>query len=526
MAYNVEKYIKECLNSILAQKVNFKYQIYIGNDGSDDGTVKIIERYKKKYPRIIELFITDRLPRKHPGDYINFQNLFLKTKTEYFCVLDGDDFWLDEKKLQKQIDFLDNNKDFTVCGHNYFLLTGSKMIPAHDTKDDHKYKFTCDTFDEVILGGHCPYMQTSSLVYRNIFKDNKIVHGYFKSHMYKGDFIKTLIHASRGRVKFINELMSVYRITDQGDWTRMSESEKSKLHINFFIFHKKNTFLKKYSRFFEEAIIRETEKLFKYNVSIISKIGYLKYLVYSYVYRIKKIFYSLDHSSENNLSPTKLLDINFLNESYSQHGEDNILINILKYKKNGFFIDIGSHHPFRFSNTYKLYKMGWSGINIDPMPNSKRMFDLSRPRDINLELGISNKAGYFKYFIFEETALNTFSPSMVKEAFENYQVKPIESKEIEVTTLEKCLDQHLAPDTKIDLMNIDVEGLDFEVLLSNNWKKYKPKIIVCEIKNSDVLTILDQESYKFLYDLGYRLISKTVLSCIFILNKSSIKETF
>ena len=68
-------------------------------------------------------------------------------------------------------------------------------------------------------------------------------------------------------------------------------------------------------------------------------------------------------------------------------------------------------------------------------------------------------------------------------------------------------------------MNIEVEGLDYEVLLSNNLKKYKPKIIVCEIKNSDVLTILNQESYKFIYNLGYTLISKTVLSCIFILNK-------
>ena len=68
-------------------------------------------------------------------------------------------------------------------------------------------------------------------------------------------------------------------------------------------------------------------------------------------------------------------------------------------------------------------------------------------------------------------------------------------------------------------MNIEVEGLDYEVLLSNNLKKYKPKIIVCEIINSDVLTILNQESYKFIYNLGYTLISKTVLSCIFILNK-------
>lgn len=519
MAYNVEKYIDECLTSVLSQKVNFEYLIYIGNDGSNDNTLPIIQSYKKKYPQTIELFITDRLPRKYPGDYINFRNLFLKTKTEYFCVLDGDDFWLDEYKLQKQIDFLDNNKDFTVCGHNYYLMTNGKMIPAHNIKEDHKYKFTCDTFDEVLLGGHCPYMQTSSLVYRNIFKDNKIVQDYFKSHMYKGDFIRTLLHASMGRVKFINELMSVYRITSQGDWTRMNECEQIKLHINFFIFHKQNTFSSKYSRFFEEAIIKETEKLFKNSVGFISKIKFLKYLIYSYYYRIKMNFYSLNQSSKSNLPSTRLLDINFLNESYSQHGEDNILVNVLNYKKNGFFIDIGSHHPFRFSNTYKLYKMGWSGINIDPMPNSKRMFDLARPRDINLEIGISKERGYLKYYIFEESALNTFSPSMVKEAFENYKVKPIESKEIEVTTLEKCLDKHLAPNTKIDLMNIDVEGLDYEVLLSNNWQKYKPEIIVCEIKNSDILTILDQESYKFLCGLGYTLISKTVLSCIFILNK-------
>ena len=94
--------------------------------------------------------------------------------------------------------------------------------------------------------------------------------------------------------------------------------------------------------------------------------------------------------------------------SWSQEGEDMVLRRIFE-KKNGFYVDVGAHHPIRFSNTYFFYRIGWSGINIDAMPGSMQAFKKSRVRDINLELGVSNHNANLDYYIFNDTALNTFS---------------------------------------------------------------------------------------------------------------------
>jgi hypothetical protein len=192
-------------------------------------------------------------------------------------------------------------------------MTDAKMIPAHDIKEDHKYKFTCDTLDEFLLGGHCPYMQTSSLVYRNVFLNNKTVYNYLKSHMYSGDLIRTMLHATRGKMKFINELMSVYRISGQGCYTELTDTTKNILHINFYRFHKKNTFLSKYSVFFEKLIIKEAESLLKKNTDIFLK---AKYLTYLYYYKVKSYLISKIKPQEDIQLKLKqnLDEENFLNE--------------------------------------------------------------------------------------------------------------------------------------------------------------------------------------------------------------------
>jgi glycosyltransferase involved in cell wall biosynthesis len=512
LAYNVEKYIEECLNSILSQEVTFDYKIYIGNDGSTDGTVSILKKYEKKYPNIVKLFLTNRIPRHHQGDYINFANLYNQVKSEYFCVLDGDDFWTDNLKLKNQITFLDNNKEYTACGHNYYLLTNDgEMTPAYDGKNDMNYKFFTNQFEDVLLGISFPYMQTSSLVYRNIFLDDECVINSFKHHMYKGDFIRTLLHASKGSVKYINKLMSVYRISGNGDWSKNSQKQNSIYHINFYRYHSKYTFCKKYSEAFDEAIIRECINMFNNLPNKFEKIKYIKYWFIKKYYQFKKYNFAK--------KPTQISDKDFINESYSQHGEDNIVVALFNYKKDGFFVDVGSHHPYRFSNTYKLYKMGWRGINIDALPGSKKIFDELRDKDINVESAVGNNEDYLNYYMFEEAALNTLSENMVAEAYKNYKVKPLNSMKITVKKLSALLDIYLPKGATIDLMNIDVEGLDYDVLLSNDWVKYKPKMIICEIENNDIFKILNSKSYQLLIDLNYRLVSKTVLSCIFILNK-------
>ncbi|MES2960904.1 MAG: glycosyltransferase family 2 protein [Pseudomonadota bacterium] len=288
LAYNVEQYIRQALDSILMQKVNFDYEILIGNDGSTDGTVEILQQYKEKYPDLITLNITGRTPRRGPGDYINFANLYAKIRGEYFTVLDGDDYWTDENKLQKQIDFLDSNPDYTVCGHNYwFLFQDGRLEKSHDEKKDQFYTFTCNNLEELLIGGYCPYMQTSSLVYRNIFGDNQEIKKRFYHPLYRGDFIRTLLHGEKGKTKFLKDTMSVYRIITSGDWNQLGETDKIRKHLDFFLYHKKHSFDQKYAATFDQVILKYCDFLFTKKTSFFKKIRNLRY----YLIRKKLKYY-------------------------------------------------------------------------------------------------------------------------------------------------------------------------------------------------------------------------------------------
>jgi hypothetical protein len=99
---------------------------------------------------------------------------------------------------------------------------------------------------------------------------------------------------------------------------------------------------------------------------------------------------------------------------FSQEGEDGLLERVCAGKLNGFYVDIGAHHPQRFSNTYVFYLKGWRGINVDPMPGSKQRFDILRDRDTNLEVGVSDVREELIYYSFKEPALNTFDPGVAE----------------------------------------------------------------------------------------------------------------
>lgn len=202
------------------------------------------------------------------------------------------------------------------------------------------------------------------------------------------------------------------------------------------------------------------------------------------------------------------------NLCYSQNGEDLILNRFLDNKKEGFFVDVGAHHPIRFSNTFLFYKKGWSGINIDAMPGSMAAFNKIRPKDINVEKGIALKNDKLTFYQFNESALNTFSK---EEAFSKNKddYKIIQRNLIEVDTLENILDKYMPINTKIDFLNIDAEGKDEEVLISNNWVKYKPSYILIEILREVYLGKNNCSIKKFLKTKGYIPINKIYDTYIF-----------
>jgi FkbM family methyltransferase len=204
----------------------------------------------------------------------------------------------------------------------------------------------------------------------------------------------------------------------------------------------------------------------------------------------------------------------WVNRSWSQEGEDILLDRIFGSKKNGFYVDVGAHHPMRFSNTYFFYRKGWKGINIDAMPGSMKEFEKYRRRDINLELGVAQQESILDYYIFNEPALNTFSVKVTQKhkSNKNYYVKKI--IKIKVKPLREILDYHLK-NRKIDFLNVDVEGFDLNVLQSNDWSKYRPRFVLAEILGNSLLSINKNKVVQFMRKHGYKVCAKQMNTVFF-----------
>lgn len=203
--------------------------------------------------------------------------------------------------------------------------------------------------------------------------------------------------------------------------------------------------------------------------------------------------------------------------SYSQYGEDLLIKALFENQPPGFYVDIGAHHPFRFSNTYIFYKEKWRGINIDPQPGTKKKFDFFRPKDINLEFGVASTEGVLTYYMFDEPALNGFSKdlSLSRHSTTKDGYHIIGTKDVPILRLDTILDKYLPVKTNIDFLTIDVEGLDLEVLKSNNWEKYRPTLVIVEEFGLNINKLANSVIYKFLTSLNYELVSKTMNSLIF-----------
>ena len=206
----------------------------------------------------------------------------------------------------------------------------------------------------------------------------------------------------------------------------------------------------------------------------------------------------------------------FMLKSYSQEGEDMILTRLFGDKSKGIYVDVGAHHPRRFSNTFIFYRKGWNGINIDAMPGSMKIFNRERPRDVNLEVAISNQMESLTYFQFNESALNGFCEelSMSRDGYKSYKV--IAKTTIEAYPLSDILERYLDKKCLIDFLSVDVEGLDLQVLQSNNWLKFRPKVVLVEILNTSIHSIQNEPVYQFLTNKNYYLYSKSVNTCLFV----------
>jgi FkbM family methyltransferase len=205
----------------------------------------------------------------------------------------------------------------------------------------------------------------------------------------------------------------------------------------------------------------------------------------------------------------------FSTKSYAQEGEDLVIGNLFERRPTGFYVEVGCHHPFRFSNTFTSYQKGWSGICIDPLPGTKKIFKKWRPRDICVEKGVSTQTGMLKYYMFNEPALNTFDEAlaMARNGSQGYRL--VEVRSIATLPLSQVLDSVIADPKRIDYFSIDVEGLDLEVLKSNDWNRYRPEVVIAECLNLELDRLDADPVAAFMLENGYRVCAKTGRSVFF-----------
>lgn len=213
----------------------------------------------------------------------------------------------------------------------------------------------------------------------------------------------------------------------------------------------------------------------------------------------------------------RFLDYFRYKKSYAQSGEDVALASFYEHLKGykGFYVDVGAHHPVRFSNTLYFYRKGWRGINLDAMPGSMLPFKWFRWRDINMETGIGPKEGSLTFFCFNEPALNTFDESLARNRDTGTPYRIVKKVDVPVQPLRKVFADYLPKNQQIDFLSLDVEGFDLAVLKSNDWEMYKPLFIVVEITTNSISNLYESEIHVYLASKGYEPVCVLKRSCIY-----------
>ncbi|RLD74135.1 MAG: hypothetical protein DRI87_01970 [Bacteroidetes bacterium] len=212
ITYNHEPYIAQALESVLEQQTDFDFEIVIGDDCSTDGTTGIIAEYQKKHPQKIHLLTSDT----NLGAKENSVRTLKACRGKYIATLEGDDYWTDPMKLQKQIDFLERNPEFSACFGGYFVVdafnNGEKINNIHPRQRSDKVL-------KNILGGYTIHPRT--LIFRN---HESLVRSFVNdfAECYNGDTAISFLIATYGRIKYMDQLFAAYRMHQGGVYSTKS----------------------------------------------------------------------------------------------------------------------------------------------------------------------------------------------------------------------------------------------------------------------------------------------------------------
>ena len=213
ITYAHENYIEQAINSVLMQECNFEVELIITNDCSPDNTDGVIKKIIKNHPKAS--WIRYIRHEKNIGMMTNFVFTFKEARGKYIAICEGDDYWTDPNKLQKQVDFLEGNEEYVLCFHNV-LIQDDKGIMKKDAISDHLGN-TMSMID--LAKGN--FIHTPSVVFRNNFELPK---WYYSLPL--GDWPLYLIIIKDKKIKKLDDVMCVYREHPNGIWSQTTKNQK------------------------------------------------------------------------------------------------------------------------------------------------------------------------------------------------------------------------------------------------------------------------------------------------------------
>lgn len=219
LAYNHEEYIRDAINGVLMQKTNFDFELIVHDDASTDKTAEIIKEYELQYPDIVKpIYQKENQYSKGVRPMIDVMPMFIRG--EYVALCEGDDYWINELKLQKQIDYLDNNRNISLCIHNAWRYDAS--LDSKVLLDSFPSSGVYGLKDQILAGLGTKFPATASYVFRKRDFDRLPIE-WFKGAV--GDYPIRVYLASVGDVYYFHEAMSVYRYSSIGSFTKKIQDD-------------------------------------------------------------------------------------------------------------------------------------------------------------------------------------------------------------------------------------------------------------------------------------------------------------
>ena len=230
--YDQEEHIAETIDSVFAQRVQFPFKVIIVDDcSSRDQSREIIRKYASRYDIIEPIFA-----KENKGYLTNILRAKAKTKTKYFCLLDADDYWTDRDFLQRAYDFLNTHEDYSIYEANVEVADGKSRHPYISPR----IKAGSYSKEMYLQNESIPVTQTTGMVFRNcIFADGipeimKNAVGTRSERSFEGDTGRFIMHLKYGMAYYDNRIVGVYRVTENGIWTRLREAEKRIITARFY----------------------------------------------------------------------------------------------------------------------------------------------------------------------------------------------------------------------------------------------------------------------------------------------------